>query len=184
MNEWDVFRPQEMAQHEEPAAAEAEQEGEVEEPKSAEARAERAASPRIAALIAERDEAERRLQEALLDLETREHSPAYQKAKELFDAGVRVKHASVYTDSDYAVFDYFVPGQDWKEVTVMKVKRSDSESRPDYSQSYIANDQEKVTYEHIDRTIRTGNIINDLTLEKREDNWSVIQQIIDFTESD
>ena len=50
-----------------------------------------ALNPRIRALRDARDEAERRLQEAILDVESREGSPAFQKAKEIFDDGNRLK---------------------------------------------------------------------------------------------
>lgn len=52
---------------------------------------EAALNPRIRALREARDEAERKLQEAILDLETREQSPAFQKAQELYASGLRLK---------------------------------------------------------------------------------------------
>lgn len=47
-------------------------------------------NPRIGALREARDNAERRFQEAILDLETREQSPTFQKARNLYDNGLRV----------------------------------------------------------------------------------------------
>lgn len=67
-----------------------------------------ASNPRIMALMQERDTAERRLQEAILDLETREQSPAFQKAEELFGSGLRLFKGVEWTEDGDITF-WLVP---------------------------------------------------------------------------
>jgi len=90
MQEWETHRP---------ATAEEERLGKAhessDEQRTPETR-EVALNPRIRALMAARDEAERKLQEAILDLETREQSSAFQKAKELLDSQKRLSYNEMY----------------------------------------------------------------------------------------
>lgn len=74
-----------------------------------------ASNHRIVALMQERDAAERRLQEAILDLETREQSPAFQKAKELFVGGWRL--ADTQGDEGFRYFTLASPDRNETEIT-------------------------------------------------------------------
>ena len=110
-----------------------------------------AANPRILALMQERDAAERRLQEAILDLETREQSPAFQKAKELFDDGNRLVIKvledggiirfllSEQNNSSQTLKSYNYSGVDWDENKL--VTYDEKESLPgDLGQQTISTD--------------------------------------------
>ncbi len=76
---------------------------------------ETALNPRIQALKAARDEAERKLQEAILDLETREQSPAFHRAKELFVDGWRLD--DIQGDEGFRYFNLVSPDHDETEIT-------------------------------------------------------------------
>jgi hypothetical protein len=173
-----------IMEHMEPRAAEhenpvAQPEQPATEAKHTQETKEYALNPHIRALMAERDEAERHLQEAILDLETREESPAFQKAKELYDAGVRVQFTDDYSDSDYGVIEYTLPGTGiQKQCTVFGL--AELGNSVDFSNAHVH--RETIERDAGSREIQVGDILDDLQISDRTDEWNVVRYLFDLVD--
>lgn len=123
-----------------------------------------ASNPRIVALMQERDAAERSLQEAILDLETREQSPAFQKAKELLDSGMRLKHIS----NDESDFYYFGP-EGLVTASTYPTEELDSYA---YTTFYYDDQHEEG---------ERGNVYDVMGIASREDRDEILKQLSNLT---
>ena len=130
---------------------------------------ETALNPRIKALREARDDAERKLQDAILDVETRKDLPAFQKAQELYDQGIRLSRSTAYSDTDYTLYNYILPGEEEaKECSVS-------------SDTFMESEEGEETYAG-GRKVRTGNFFDDLYLQESEEKWSIFRYLLDLTE--
>lgn len=128
-------------------------------------------NPRIKALMESRDKAERALQEAILDIETREQDPAYKFAEELYSNGYRVEISEEYTDSDYIILKYTVPGNtDYKECTVVGISIDHTDQ---------INFDNATLYENKLRQV--SNVLEDLSINARNDKWKVLNYLLDLS---